>query len=92
MRYSVARPVCVTSEIVLGNLIIILLLGSLRASACHFLLLIKIKPFVSIDLLKTLKTFEISKCYRIILKVHLRLKYIPPCKMAKQEMPSTNMN
>ena len=82
---------CVTSEIVLGNLIIILLLGSLRASACHFLLLIKIKPFVSIDLLKT---FEISKCYRIILKVHLRLKYIPPCncKMAKQEMPSSNMN
>ena len=83
---------CVTSEIVLGNLIIILLLGSLRASACHFLLLIKIKPFVSIDLLKTLKTFEISKCYRIILKVHFRLKYIPPCKMAKQEMPSSNMN
>ena len=35
MRYSVARPVCVTSEIVLGNITIILLLGSLRASACN---------------------------------------------------------
>ena len=40
----------------------------------------------------SVEIFWILKCCRIILKVHLRLKCIPPCTMAKQEMSSSNMN